>query len=593
MKFIGLKLSFLFIILLSFIGFLPQNSFAQTDDTTCWVRSDCDEAGSIDAFNCLRQKIENGYNKKIQRACVDQIIINNSVKTITLTKPLVIDNSEDGNCKGDSPACKDEWGLLIRGNHVNIDVKDVSGDCGITIKSNTVKLTDINILASSSQVEGRKVICDKGAGNVLDVTINGEALNPPAPSPTPTPTPTPPQPSAPSAPSDLVGEASGTSPDFTVRLTWKDNSNDETGFRIEKADVADGQRECGSYNALTSVAADTTTGSDTAVEAGKTYCYRVFAVKDTRDSDQPSNVVKVDIPADQPPVPPPAPPSPTELTATAMDDSGIHLTWKYEDTVDITGFHLERGDEQCTPASFTQIAILDASAREFDDIGLTAKTAYCYRVQAYLVAAATANSDFSATATGTTLEDNGKPPVDPEDLDGDGKKNNEDNCPEVANPDQANFDGDTQGDACDDDSDNDGVSNEQEIAQGTDPLNPDSDADGHNDGEDNCPALANAGQEDADGDHIGDVCDKNEIQDRDGDTIPDDQDNCPDIANTDQADTDKDNIGDACDSSPSGNNPPVTTSGGCAMTLADSDLTHFPWWILAPSFLLLLRRRQP
>ena len=32
-----------------------------------------------------------------------------------------------------------------------------------------------------------------------------------------------------------------------------------------------------------------------------------------------------------------------------------------------------------------------------------------------------------------------------------------DNCPTVANPDQANYDNDLQGDACDDDDDNDGV----------------------------------------------------------------------------------------------------------------------------------------
>ncbi|MBD3305172.1 hypothetical protein GF339_02335 [candidate division KSB3 bacterium] len=39
--------------------------------------------------------------------------------------------------------------------------------------------------------------------------------------------------------------------------------------------------------------------------------------------------------------------------------------------------------------------------------------------------------------------------VDPNDIDGDGVPNAEDNCPEVANADQANSDGDSLGDACD------------------------------------------------------------------------------------------------------------------------------------------------
>jgi len=62
-----------------------------------------------------------------------------------------------------------------------------------------------------------------------------------------------------------------------------------------------------------------------------------------------------------------------------------------------------------------------------------------------------------------------------------------DNCPGVAGYDQADMDADGQGDACDDDIDGDGVSNTAEGARGTDPRNPDSDADGVADGADLCP----------------------------------------------------------------------------------------------------------
>ena len=50
------------------------------------------------------------------------------------------------------------------------------------------------------------------------------------------------------------------------------------------------------------------------------------------------------------------------------------------------------------------------------------------------------------------------------------------------------------------------------------------------DGSDNCPLVANAGQEDSDGDNVGDACD-----------------NCPATPNAGQTDTNQNGVGDACD----------------------------------------------
>jgi len=59
-----------------------------------------------------------------------------------------------------------------------------------------------------------------------------------------------------------------------------------------------------------------------------------------------------------------------------------------------------------------------------------------------------------------------------------------DNCPTTINGNQANFDTDGLGDACDPDDDNDGLSDVDETTlHGTNPLNPDSDGDTYSDGE--------------------------------------------------------------------------------------------------------------
>ena len=73
------------------------------------------------------------------------------------------------------------------------------------------------------------------------------------------------------------------------------------------------------------------------------------------------------------------------------------------------------------------------------------------------------------------------PDPDP-DSDGDGVPDATDNCPSTANAGQADLDGDGVGDACDDDIDGDGLSNEIEIWLGCDPRDRDTDGDGLWDG---------------------------------------------------------------------------------------------------------------
>jgi hypothetical protein len=127
------------------------------------------------------------------------------------------------------------------------------------------------------------------------------------------------------------------------------------------------------------------------------------------------------------------------------------------------------------------------------------------------------------------------------DGDRDGIPTVQDNCPFTANPGQENLDKDELGNVCDPDADNDRIPNERDAFPldksettdtdgdgvgdnkdadddndgltdrvegrlGTDRKNADTDADGAIDGQDNCPAIPNPTQADADGDGRGDAC---------------------------------------------------------------------------------------
>ncbi|RMD98582.1 MAG: hypothetical protein D6812_13170 [Deltaproteobacteria bacterium] len=114
---------------------------------------------------------------------------------------------------------------------------------------------------------------------------------------------------------------------------------------------------------------------------------------------------------------------------------------------------------------------------------------------------------------------------------------------------------------------------------------PDTDGDGINDSEDNCPQTENEDQADQDEDGVGDVCD-----------------NCPRVSNDDQSDRDIDGVGDACDCAPDDNAepgedgicPPTCTGGPAEMIQGTQHLVPSTFSLLLLTLFVpfLLRRRN-
>ena len=186
----------------------------------------------------------------------------------------------------------------------------------------------------------------------------------------------------PAAPSNLTASAVSVS---QIDLAWADNADNEDGFKIERCTGTG----CTDFAQITSVVSNVVAYSDTGLTAETTYCYRVRAFNAGGDSDYSNTACATT------PTPPPA--APTNLTASAVSVSQIDLAW-IDNGGNEDGFKIER----CTGAdctSFAQIATVASHVGTYSDTGLTAETAYCYRVRAFN---AGGDSDYSNTACATT-----------------------------------------------------------------------------------------------------------------------------------------------------------------------------------------------
>src|SRR5262249_34847553 len=133
----------------------------------------------------------------------------------------------------------------------------------------------------------------------------------------------------PTAPATLAASAASSS---AINLTRADNSNNETGFKIERS--PDGVN----FTPPIPTAPKGTSYQDTGLATSTTYYYRVRATNNAGDSAY-SNIANATTQAAQA-----IPAAPNNLVANATSTTAISLTWT-DNATNETGFKVERSTD--------------------------------------------------------------------------------------------------------------------------------------------------------------------------------------------------------------------------------------------------------
>ena len=192
---------------------------------------------------------------------------------------------------------------------------------------------------------------------------------------------------APSAPSNLQASAASTS---SISLSWTDNANNEDNFRIYRSGSS-----TGTYSLIATLAANTTSYTNSGLSEGTQYFYQIEAVNAAGTSSR-SNTASATTQQTSTEVFP----APSDLTARWASGSQINLIWK-DNSTDEEGFVLERANKPDFTGKLEYINIGRQITSYQDQIRNTKKGGgeFYYRIKAVK---GSVSSDYSNTASPNT-----------------------------------------------------------------------------------------------------------------------------------------------------------------------------------------------
>ncbi len=182
----------------------------------------------------------------------------------------------------------------------------------------------------------------------------------------------------------------------TVNLFWNDSNTNETGFYLERALQISSTLQ---WNLVATLPSSRTLYTDTAVQPGATYLYRVRAYNTTGTSNY-SNIAGVTLPATGTTILPPY-----NLYATLISTRAVMLYWANPNSPTV-GFYIDRATQNYTSTQWTRLAVITNTRTVYTDTNVQPGKSYLYRVSAFT---GTSISDYSNVAgitvppTNTTL----------------------------------------------------------------------------------------------------------------------------------------------------------------------------------------------
>ncbi|MCB1120196.1 MAG: DUF1349 domain-containing protein [Verrucomicrobiae bacterium] len=282
-------------------------------------------------------------------------------KTITRYRSGASQSVSDGNSMASST-----WLRIRREANLISSYYSTNGTSWVLVESKTVNL-GAQVHVGMAVANGLTTFANV---SVIGVLENIEVVNPAPGEETPVET-------VPNSPSTL--SASLASDNKSINLSWTDNSDNESGFRVQR------QTGTGNFAAMSTLPAGSTSYQDNSITASTSFTYRVVAFNGVGNSGF-TNSQQVTVPADvypesptDPVNPPASPPNrPTGIVAFSLSPTQIGLGWT-DQSDNETNFVIER---RMLGGGFLPIGLSAANVSSYLDISVDENTTYEYRVLA-------------------------------------------------------------------------------------------------------------------------------------------------------------------------------------------------------------------